>query len=61
MDGVKIGGIYYGVDIQKAMEKAHRIIEESATRVYQDNYDFKVTMVAIECYEEVFLEKLKNK
>lgn len=60
MDGVKIGGIYYGMDIQKAMEKAHKLVMESAIRVFKDDYEIKVTMVALECYEQAFLEKLKG-
>lgn len=60
MDGLKIGGTYYGMDIQKAMEKAHKIVTDSAKEVYQDEWDIKYITVAIECYEESLIEELKN-
>lgn len=60
MDGVKIGGIFYGTNIQKAMEKANKIVTDSAKKVYQDDYDVKNITVAIECYEKVLLDTLKG-
>lgn len=61
MDGVKIGGIFYGLDIQKAMEKANKIVMDSAKRVYKDDYvSIRTIEVALDCYEDVFLERLKN-
>jgi hypothetical protein len=61
MDGIKIGGVFYGLDVQKAMEKAHIIVMDAAKKVYQDDFDHINTMkAAIDCYEIAFLERLKN-
>lgn len=61
MDGIKIGGVYYGLDVQKAMEKAHIVVVDAAKKVYQDDYEHINTITtAIECYEKAFLERLKN-
>lgn len=61
MDGLKIGGIFYGADIQKAMEASRITIMDAAKKVYKEDYDHINTIkTAIKCYEDVLLEMLKN-
>ena len=61
MAGVKIGGVYYGMDIQTSMGIAHKLVMDSAIQVYQDDYDHINTIrAALECYETALLERLKN-
>lgn len=61
MDGVKIGGIFYGMDVQKAMEKAHIIVMDAAKKVYKDDYIFINTIeTALVCYETALIERLKK-
>lgn len=61
MDGVKIGGIFYGMDIQKAMAKAHKIVMDSAKKVYgHDEVIIRTAEVVLDCYETALLERLKN-
>lgn len=61
MDGVKIGGVYYGMDIQKAMEKAHVIVMDAAKKVFRDdNASIEMIRAGLDCYEVAFLERLKN-
>lgn len=61
MADIKIGGVFYGMDIQKAMEKAHIIVVEAAKEVYKDDYaNINTIKAALECYEVALLERLKD-
>ncbi len=64
MDGLEIGGIFYGGDIEKAMQESHTIVMDSAKKVY-GYHDFggevmRIIKTTIECYEECLIERLKN-
>ena len=59
---VKIGGVFYGLDIQKAMEKSHIVVMDAVKKAFaNEDYDYiETAKTAIECYEYAFLERLKN-
>lgn len=62
MDGLKIGGVFYGGDIQMAMDDAHRVVEDAAAKVYKnDLVMFNLAKMVIEEYEHSLLELLRGK
>ena len=57
---VKIGGCFYGMDIQKAMKNAHTMVVRAAKDVYgEDCTGVDTVRGAIECYEVALMEGLK--
>lgn len=60
MDGIKMGGIYYGGDVQKAMEEARKTIIESVEKVFKDDVTEAIVKTAIDEYEFVFTKVLKE-
>lgn len=60
MDGVKIGGVYYGGDVQKAMDEAHNILVESVKEVFRDDVTEAIVKTAIDEYEHCFLKLLRE-
>ena len=58
MGDLKIGGVYYGMNVQKAMEEAHTIIVESVEEVFKDDVTEAIVKTAIDEYEYCFLKLL---
>jgi len=64
MDGLKIGGIFYGGDIQKAMQESHTIVMDSAKEVFKNDClgdeAIRTIQTGLECYENALIDRLKN-
>lgn len=60
MDDIRIGGVFYGLDIDKAMRKANKTIMDSTRKVFSDDEcSIRTIETAIGLYEECLLKYLK--